>query len=419
MSFLCFIVSIVDAQQNHNLSDYKVSFEGLTKTKEDFLLKLIEAESGNEAMSNSLDAQLNIIRNQTGIADASYSIDTVGSEHHLKYFVTERKTALPIVNFGGIRDNLWFSIGFIENNLRGGGDQLLTFYQNNNGRHSGQIFYKRPRTKNLNWGYSASLNRWASEEPLFFEEGTVNFLYDNTGAGVSLIRNIDLRQNLEFKVTVFREEYSKSENQPLDDPPGPDNFGLTKLLTGVSYYRNYINYKTFYPKGFDIILDLKNVRNFGESNFFNSFRLQARYFVRPPKRKKLNLAARFKGAISTNDDSPFAPFVADSHINIRGIGNRIDRGTAQAVLNLELRYTHMTREKYATQLVLFSDAGTWRDPGGNLSQLFEPASFNHFVGGGFRVIFPKIFGAIIRVDYGVNIYDTNARGLVLGLGQFF
>jgi len=123
--------------------------------------------------------------------------------------------------------------------------------------------------------------------------------------------------------------------------------------------------------------------------------------------------------IATNNDTPFAPFVADSHTNIRGIGNRIDRGTAQVVLNTEYRHTLSESKKWGVQAVVFSDTGTWRNPGGVLKDLLDPDQFRQFLGGGFRVIYNKVYGAVLRVDYGIDVFNKDQRGLVIGLGQYF
>jgi hypothetical protein len=147
------------------------------------------------------------------------------------------------------------------------------------------------------------------------------------------------------------------------------------------------------------------------------------YFKHIGQKKRTNLAFRVRLGISTNNDSPFAPFVADSHVNLRGVGNRIDRGTAQVVINAEYRRTiffkEQTSRKWAVQVVGFVDMGSWRDPGGEITDLFNPDQFREFVGGGIRIINNKIFGAVLRIDYGVDVFDPNQRGIVLGLGQYF
>ena len=149
-----------------------------------------------------------------------------------------------------------------------------------------------------------------------------------------------------------------------------------------------------------------------DENWFNTLQFQGRSFKRFGE--KGNLAMRLRLAISTNNDTPFAPFVVDSHVNLRGVGNRIDRGTAQVVFNSEYRHTVHDSKRWAGQLVAFSDIGTWRNPGGNFSDLWNSDHFRHFIGGGFRVIYQKVFGAILRVDYGFDVFNKNQNGIVIG-----
>ena len=129
--------------------------------------------------------------------------------------------------------------------------------------------------------------------------------------------------------------------------------------------------------------------------------------------------ARFRFGISTNTNTPFAPFVLDSQVNIRGSGNRIDRGTAAFILNLEYRQTVFDLANFAGQIVAFSDAGTWRNPGGSFKDLLDRDNFRHFVGGGVRLIYKRAFNAIFRLDYGIDLFDFQQRGFVVGLGQYF
>ncbi len=132
-----------------------------------------------------------------------------------------------------------------------------------------------------------------------------------------------------------------------------------------------------------------------------------------------NLAMRLRMGLSTNLNTPFAPFVLDSRFNIRGAGNRIDRGTGTLVLNVEYRYTIWQNDLFATQGVIFSDAGAWRNAGGRFDDFVNPDYIRHFVGPGFRVIYKKAFNAVFRVDYGFDLYQVGEQGLVIGFGQYF
>ncbi len=396
-------------------SQDKVNIYGLTKTKEGFLRRIMSEQALSLGYS-TLESDVQALRNLPSVAEAKYTIDTLDQNPVYNILIVERTTALPIINFGGIRGNIWFQVGLTENNFRGVGETLLGFYQNNNGRHAGQLYFQKPRILSSDWGYSLNLNSWSSQEPIFFDEGTEQYEYTNNAVGASILRNFGLFNRLELGGTYFVESYERSEGQG-ESPLGPSAFSLPKFLAKIEYKNVELDHQYFYLKGMENIITYQNVITIDERSFFNSIQYQGRLFLRP--RPKLNLAFRVRMALSDNDNSPFAPFVADSHVNVRGIGNRIDRGTAQLIINAEARYTIYHEDFWASQLVIFSDSGTWRNPGGQLSQLFDPDQFRQFVGVGVRINYQKVFGATLRIDYGVDIYDLSQRGFVIGLGQYF
>ena len=416
----CLLLGIANcllAQGNTLKTIDQLEFEGLKKTQSSFLLHFLKSLPGTSLTEKSIQKDVQMLKNISGIGNANYKVDSTGNKTKLIYQVEEVKTLLPIVNFGGIKGNLWFQLGFTDINWRGKGQSLSGYYQNNDRRHSGQIFYKIPWYRGKPWGFSASLTKWSSREPVFFPEGTVNYDYDNNSIALSVIRHFGFYRNLELGGTFFIEKYTKSELQFLDTPPGPATFRQPKYLSKLEYSENFLNYHLFYLKGYSWRLAMQNVYNTVDKNWFNTLQFQGRSFKRFGHRG--NLAMRLRLAISTNNETPFAPFVVDSHVNLRGVGNRIDRGTGQVVFNAEYRHTVYNSSRWAGQLVAFSDIGTWRNPGGDFSDLYDSENFRHFIGGGFRIIYQKVFGAILRVDYGFDVFNKNQNGIVIGLGQYF
>lgn len=390
-----------------------VSFKGLKKTQPSYLYQLIATEVEAQVSIAVIEKDVQLLKNIPGIGDASYRLDAAGN---LTFVVQEIRTAVPIVNFGGIKDNIWFQLGFSDFNWRGLGQQLSAHYQNNDSRHSGQIYLRATQINGGNWGYAVSLNRWASVEPLYFP-AVVNYEYTNTGLGLSAIRSFGFRQNLEMGVEYFVEEYEKAEKQFTEITPGPEALRQPKLMSRLVYRSSKLDYHFFYLAGESWQATQQNVFNTDDQTWFNSLILQGKKYNRLGA--KGNLAIRMTFGISSNNDTPFAPFVVDSFTSLRGVGNRIDRGTAQAVFNIEYRQTLFEGEKWASQAVVFTDAGTWRNPGGELSDLFDKDQFRQFAGGGFRLIYKKIYGAVFRIDYGFGVFDKEERGLVIGLGQYF
>jgi len=405
-------------QQNDTaLSFDQIHFSGNDKTNASYLSEIISCKIDTPIFLSAIEKDVQQLKNLSSVAHASYEITTNGDNTILTFHLEERKTKLPILNFGGIKNNIWFGLGLVENNFRGNGNLLLGYYQNTDGRHSAEGFFRNPRNKTGDWGYSASIRKWSSIEPLYFTEGPVQYLYDNNSVSFSVIKNFGLRKNIELGGSLFREAYQQGDEQALLNPPGPQSFTINKFLSKFQVNQNYLDFSNFYIKGYSINVTAQNVYNFLDATFFNSLEIETKGFLRPTE--KINLASRFKFAVSTNNESPFAPFVADSHVNIRGIGNRIDRGTAQAVLNLEMRVTGFHIDHWASQFVAFSDFGTWRNPGGEFDDLLDRDNFRQFVGLGFRLVYQKVFGATFRIDYSLDIYNPVERGVGIGLGQYF
>jgi len=68
---------------------------------------------------------------------------------------------------------------------------------------------------------------------------------------------------------------------------------------------------------------------------------------------------------------------------------------------------------------VFIDAGSWRQPGGDLSDFGKSENIRVYPGLGLHFIHKKIYNAIFRIDYGVGITPNATKGLVIGIGQYF
>ena len=180
-----------------------ISFSGLKKNNAKYLYSLLQTQLHQELNLDQLEQDRQTLANLAGIQNATYRIDTIDQALHLVFDVEERKTLLPIINFGGIEGNIWYRIGFTDTNWKGKGQTILAYYQNNDRRHSGQLFFKNPSINNSTWGYSLGINSWASVEPVFFENQTLDYLYDNDAFSASLIKRITQRSQLEIGGTFF------------------------------------------------------------------------------------------------------------------------------------------------------------------------------------------------------------------------
>jgi len=405
------------SQNNAENSVASISFQGIDKNKESYLRQFIKLKLGDSPVDSLLQEDVQRLKNIPSIGNAYFTIDTSYNSLEVIFKTEELKLILPILNFGTVTNNNWIQLGFSDNNWQGNGSSLSAVYQNKDNRHGGQIFYRAPRILGTDWGLSASLNRSASIEPLFFNDEIIFFDYTNHEAGLSVIKQLGYRHQIEIGGTYFKEKFVNNNNQNTESIAEPLILNQPKFLSKIEYTLDYIDHHFFYQSGMRVNLGIQNVITFSDKSWFRSLYFTGTFFS--IINETANLAIRLTTTIATNNDTPFAPYVIDSHVNIRGVGNRIARGTAKLIANIEYRITTHESKRWGVQTVAFLDMGTWRNPGQDLGTLFQSNQSRQFVGGGFRFIYKKFHGAILRVDYGINVQDINQGGLVIGFGQYF
>ena len=352
------------------------------------------------------------------ITSADYRIDSSGGRvERVRWRIDEGRTIFPLLNIGGVRGNIHYLLGVQDINFRGRGQQLTAFYQNNDGEHNYYLALRNASYRGSRWGYELESRRYAAVEPVYFPSVAVNYRYANLSLGASVLYSTPNRHVFSFGLSSFYERYRLAN--PNEATPGPRELDLPKTLVKLSHRFGRPDWHWERLAGSDHQTQLQYVRNLQDRTAFAIAWHDFRYYRLVGYRG--NLATRLRVGISSNEPSPFAPFVLDSQTNIRGSGNRIDRGTAQLILNLEYRHSvwRDRRERFATQLVAFSDIGSWRNPGGNLEDIFDGNNVRHFVGAGLRLISLRAFNAVLRIDYGVDVRNTRERGAVIGFGQYF
>ncbi len=395
-----------------------ISFHGIEKNNETYLRQFIEAKVGSFVSDSLLLEDVQRLKNIPSVGYAYYELINKESSVQIVYNIEEVKTLVPVVNFGRVKNNTWIQLGFYESNLGGKGSFLSLIYQNRDrGQHGGQLFYRTERIRGSKWGISAALNKAASLEPLYFDAETVNYEYSNYELGFTTFKQFDFRHQLEVGGTYFIERFRKSDTQFFENPTGPNLLRLPKYLSKIELTGNYLNYHYFYLYGAYWQLAYQNVYTISDQTWFQNLQFTGKYFTRIGKDG--NLAFRLLAGLGTNNDSPFAPYVIDSHVNFRGVGNRTARGTAQFIINTEYRLTLLDEEKWALQIVTFLDIGTLRSPGEPLKNVLVQSQIQNYFGSGFRLIYKEFYGAVLRVDYGLNIQDITQAGAVIGFGQYF
>jgi len=226
----------------------------------------------------------------------------------------------------------------------------------------------------------------------------------------------NLKHRIELGGVIFNESYNYIEGE--NDGSVPLDFNVDKFQINLKYEYNNTQSEQQYLSGFISRLNLQQVVSsekilpdfiIGWNDFLFYKRID----------RKGNFAGRIRAGLATNDPSPFAPFAVDNNINVRGVGNIIDRGTGVIVANAEYRHTIYEKKWFVIQSNVFLDAGSWRTPKGELSDFTDPENFRIYPGAGIRFIHKKINNAVLRIDYGYGVSENATQGLVFGIGQYF
>lgn len=415
---LFFIVLILGGNsfsQEKVILDVKI--QGAKKTKTSEIKKIIETKAHTKLDSTTIKSDIVRLKRLPAISHAYFQ---VFHSHENKYNVfvnvEENFTIIPEVNFWTTTNKRFaYKLGLYDYNFLGRNIAFGGFYQHN-GFDSYGINFRAPTLLTRKWGLALNHQNWISEEPLYFQDETANYKYQNISWEALALYQINFKHQLQFGVNFFKEKYdylSGSISNEVDR-----NLDLNKQLFKFIYTYDNLDYYYQYIDGFKsqfygqyVTTQNKNQDQF--VIFWNDF------FYYKRLGDKGNWANRLRVGLSSNSDTPFAPFALDNNVNLRGVGILVDRGTGSIVWNTEYRHTLHENNWLVIQGNIFNDFGTWRTPGGSFNDFVESENVRVYSGVGLRFINKKIFNAVFRIDYGYGLTKNASKGFVFGIGQYF
>ncbi|MEP2240399.1 MAG: POTRA domain-containing protein [Maribacter sp.] len=400
-----------------------LEFSGLKRTKESFLRRLIKTKEQTIYDVSLVNADIERLKRLPGIASATYDIENRDNKNVLIYNVIENFTIIPGLRIATANDGSFsYRVSAFEFNLFGNNQLLGGFYEKNIFNSYG-AFWEHPFLFSDKLGIGINYQDLTTQEPVFYEQGEKDYRFNSKNAEAKLLFSFNFKNEAELGASFVQESYLFEGDNAL--PNTPLSLEANKLIYKGVY--RFVDLDIDYQY-FDGIISEFTAQHIqflnGDApaetflNSFSSFRNDFTYYKKI--QDKGNWASRLRlAAAFGNDDSPFAPFTLDNQLNIRGVGTTVDRGTASIVLNTEYRHTLYEKGWFVVQGNAFVDAGSWRNPGEEFSQLFDGSSTKLYPGVGFRFIHKKIFNAVFRLDYGVGIGNDATNGIVFGIGQYF
>ena len=418
-SFLFFFFWLLNihSQQNKILD---VKIVGVKKTKTTFIKNLLYSKKDAVLDSSILEKDITLLKRLPAIAHAYYQVFfSHDNLYNVSIQIEENATLLPEINLWTTTNNVFsYKLGLYEFNFLGRNIILGGFYQFN-GFDTYAVNFRAPNLFSKKWGLAVNHQNWKSEEPLYFGNQSANYVYNNISFELLALHQFNLKNRIDFGVNFFKEKYQYLSGATSTSIP--QNLSLNKALLKLVYTYDNLDYYYQYINGFKSILYAQYVLT--ENDFQNDFYIFWNDFLYYKRiGEKGNWANRLRVGLSSNEDTPFAPFALDNNVNLRGIGILVDRGTGSIVLNSEYRYTIYDKDWLAIQTNIFSDIGSWRNPGGSLNDFIKEENIRIYSGFGLRFISKKIYNATFRIDYGFSVLNTKGNskgGLVFGIGQYF
>lgn len=412
------LISLNLSSQESKIS--KVTYTGIRKIKPSFLDKVISTKKEQLLDSTKIQNDIKFLNRLPAVANASYQITQLKDGYKVDYQIEESFTIIPMFNvYTTNNEEVAYRLGVTEHNLFGRSLVLGGFYQKDI-YDSYRLNFQAPYLFSNKLGISLTYQNFTSLEPVFFEQGAVDYKYNNISYEGLILYELDAKNRFKAGVNIFKEDYQYVPQENDINPP-VSSLVEDKVLYKLIYQHDNVSYDYQYVSGFNNIFNFQYVvseENVSSTDFLIAWN-DLLYYKRIKTRG--NFAARLRVGLSTNNDSPFAPFALDNNVNIRGVGNIIDRGTGSIVLNTEYRYALLSIKDFCIQGNAFIDSGTWRNPGGELNDFVNSDNIVVFSGLGLRFIHNRIVNAVFRIDYGVGLTDNQRgqHGLVFGIGQYF
>jgi len=395
----------------------ELEFEGNKKTKTSFLTKISRTQLGSALDSIVLQTDVQQFRRLPGIAYAYYEITEVQPEQvKVTFHIEENFTIIPSTNIWTTdQDEFAYRLGLYEFNALGQNIIFGGFCQRDIYNSVG-VNFRAPFLFNKHVGLAVNFQDWTTLEPVFLENGTANYKYNNVSYEVLGLYQFNFFHRVEAGIQFFTEDYEYKSGATSAEVP--QALEVDKMLYKAIYEYNSVERDYYFLEGWVNTFNFQYV--ISQDIILPDFLIgwnDVIYYKRIGN--KGNWASRLRVGLSSNNETPFAPFAVDNNLNIRGVGNTIDRGTGAIVLNTEYRHTLLEKGWFVIQGNAFLDGGSWRNPGGTLSDFWESENLRIYPGAGVRFIHKRIFNTVFRIDYGIGVTENSTQGFVIGIGQYF
>jgi outer membrane protein assembly factor BamA len=395
----------------------EIIVEGLDRTRPHIVHQELRIAEGDEVSPDDVEAAVQRVRNLEIFDTVEYELAAYDTGQRLRVIVTERWTILPILQFSFGGDVTRIRLGVYDLNILGRHLEIGGEYRYIAGTHSFGAWFYEPRL--LGHRLRFEVEAWRDREVFFRhdQEGQPmgGFLRRRTFLRLGLVPELATNVRLVLGARLDRTGFvldglPQAYRQVQDEAQLTDTTWVGRwkgaLLLGRLDRRGYLQFGQELEAGLEVFRSIAGARI---SHVEPQLRLL--FFRELPL--KSNLGVRLEWRATTAQEIGFHQYVGGLD-HVRGYPYSRFHGKTYINGNVEYRIPSLDSDWLAIQHVAFVDALSIGDGIGDLVGLTAAS-----VGIGLRLIVPRVYGLILRVDFAYPLGAPGESFLNIGSLQFF
>lgn len=400
----------------------RIEIEG-AKTRPEAIYALLDTQTGARFDAGVWERDLRRLRNLDYFYDVEGTAREVDGKMELRLRLRNKFSTLPVFKFKRGGGSSLITAGLYEINFR---DRLLEVggqYERFNGKPGYALWFRHPYLFSRRNRFGTEVIAHTVNLPLLTDRGAEEAYFENkeTRWNGRLQRELaeSLRVGVEF--SVYQNDYKRDDGTA--DKTVRNNLFQSRMMlrsgrtvsVTPSVAVGRLDRDRYFVSGHEGLAQVELAhRSLGSSFPFAKGQVGVTGGWRPSERWNLLYQARLGSKTGREFQHKFYLGGLDTS---RGFLDRQFRGEHMWFLNLEARPTLVEKPLWVLQGALFTDlAKTWDARNFGVEGFGRPiVSY----GAGARLIFPRVYRAILRLDAARTQSPVKQYGINIGLQQFF
>ncbi|MBK9040942.1 MAG: BamA/TamA family outer membrane protein [Bdellovibrionales bacterium] len=430
-SLLILILSTSDSfgsESERCSPDERLAFESVQISgNEKTSIKFIEMELGLSDKEwfckNQIQEKINRLKRTGLFSKVEYTITRQNRNDlaELRIAVIEKWTTIPILKLnsgGGVSQ---YTIGVYDPNILGEFLEAGAQYENLGGASSGVVWFKNPRLFGKPQGID--LQYWNTrririkyDQDKSDPEIKRGFLHEREKVYADYFRDISSKVTLRFSLEYNKDSFS---TEILPDSVIHKNGPNLSLPPSTELLISKVGLEVGDIVGEPQALSGQSIgAHFGYANSLDSsadpfVQIDLSFHLFKSILPRWQLAQRLIAGVTSTQVLQYWYYLGGLD-RIRGFADNRFAGSHFAVSNSETRYLMFEKPSYFIQGVGFVDFGAVGDEASEMTKV-KAAS----LGAGLRLILPKFYRFIVRLDYAKPILKSDTMNWSFGVQQFF